>query len=854
MQIQLFDINYISDYDRSPIINLFCLDEFGSNKIIKVHDFLPYFYVLSSDLETTKQDIQKLGLSYEQVLRFKPIGYQLNPVQMLKIYTTSPKDVRSVREQIKALKDVTNIYEADILFHDRFAADTGIMSFKWIEVESDNVSYKDIKILESQLEDVPLRILSLDIECLPPSNGSIPKPENDQITLISLAFNKQYRGVTNLVLIAKPLICSRPDIISYKNEHDMLEGLIYIINDSDPDVLTGYNVVSFDLNYLNERMKIHNIPCKIGRDHSALYIRQFGINKDAVIPGRVVIDTLPMVRKNFSLKSYTLKNVSQELLHLQKLDVSASEMREFWFDNGENFINFIKYSRRDAVLGLSLLIDLGMLRKYIALSKVSGTLLQTVVTSSNTPMLEFMILRRFNKINRVVNMKPQIGLSEDRESEFQGAYVSDPKKSLCEHLILTDMQSLYPSIIIRYNLCPTTLIQDDLPEDLSSIITSPDGTRFVSSNKGILPEMLNELLNNRLEIRKKMKENISKSEYEILDSIQYSYKILLNSAYGLCGYPRSRTFAISIASSVTAYGRETIKGVRNSIESIKDLDVNGKKFSFEVIYTDTDSAYVQLHCNDKITYNDAQLAGKKVTGIVSKPMSYPMKLNYEDYASRALFLAKKRYAMNIITKKDDKLVQKIKVKGIEVVRRDWCDVVGETMKLVLETILQEGDTNKAYKIAKDIIDKVAQFKDIRLDSEFAEKLVLTKKIGDLSKYKNDQPHLTVCKKMISRGEQPFGLGERCRYMAIPGALKDGISCMVDTPEFIIENGGCIDNEWYIAKQIQPPLERVFEAIGIDFSTGKKKQVASDLFGFSQVEKSKEIIQPKKTKTGLFSFT
>ena len=859
MILQIFDINYISDIERNPIIQLFCIDEFGSSKVVRVHGFRPYFYATSSDINQTKLDLSKINLEFEEVNFFKPIGYQSLPTKMLKIYTVSPRDVRETREIIRSYPNVTNIYEADILFHERFAADTGIQSFRWIDVNSEDVYYKDIKLIQG-IEDVPLRILSLDIECMIPEDGTMPKPEKDSITLVSLAFNTNYNNVNNIVLIAKKIECSRNDTFSCENEKDLLNTLIKIIKDYDPDIITGYNVGPFDLNYIDVRSKVNNIRFNIGRDNSLLYIKQFGLEKEAIVSGRVIIDTLPMIRRNYSLKQYTLKNVANELLHLQKLDVPAKKMREYWLSTGKDFVNFIKYSRRDAVLGLLLLQDLGMLQKYIALSKVSGALLQTVVNSGQTSILEFMILQRFNAKNRVVNMKPHVeGNKEDRKSEFQGGYVSVPKKALCENIILTDMQSLYPSIIIRYNLCPTTIIKDEEHED---IITSPNGTKFITSVRGILPEMLDELLKMRLETKSKMRASKDKHEQEVLDSIQYAYKILLNSAYGLCGYPRSRTFAMPVASSVTAYGRETIKKVRNDIENIKDLEVNSKKFNFEVIYTDTDSAYISLLCSNDITYEDANLAGNIVTQMVSKPMSYPMKLNYEGYASRALFLAKKRYAMNMITQKEGKLNQSIKVKGIEVVRRDWCQLTGETLTKVLELILQDGDPYKAWQYANSIIERLLSLQDIRNDLEFADKLILSRKIGNLSGYKNIQPHTTVYKKIVARGEEPPGLGDRIQYYALPGASSvkyGGISQCVDTPEFVKNTDGRIDNNWYVTHQIIPPLERIFECIGISILTGKKLEKESSLFEFSETEcqecqKPKTILTPKKNKTGLFAFT
>jgi DNA polymerase I len=821
--IQILDINYISASDCSPIIQIFGLDVFGFSHIIKVRDFRPYFYCSVQDghINDVISSVNKLNLDNEVVKRFKPIGYQSKSVQMLKIYTISPKDVRETREVIRVLPYVENIYEADVLFHDRFAADTGVMSMKWIEVGSNNVTVNDITLIEDP-EDAPLSILSLDIECLPPASGKIPLPENDPIILVSLAFNHGYKNTTNMVLVAKDIKCGRNDIISLQNETLLLKKLVKIIKEYDPDIITGYNVTPFDLNYIAIRMQKNNVSCNIGRDGSSLYVRKSGINTDATIAGRVVIDTLSMVRRNYSLSQYTLKNVALELLHLQKLDVPASKMREYWLDDSK-LPEFIKYSRRDAVLGMQLLTELGMLQKYLALSKMSGLLLQQIVTSGQTSMLEFMLLQRINKANRVVNMKPK-SLTDEDISGFEGAYVSEPTKNLCEHLILTDMQSLYPSIIISNNLCPTTIL---LEESCSGYIITPNNARFATDVRGILPKMLDEMLKKRLETKQKMKACQDPKEKEVLDSIQYAYKIALNSAYGLCGYPRSRTFVIDIAAAVTSFGRNTIQKVRSDVEAIKDLEVNSKKFNFQVIYTDTDSAYIELLCDQEITFDDANTVGNTVTKIISKPMKYPMKLNYEGYASRALFLTKKRYAMCLISKKGDVLSSKIKVKGIEVVRRDWCQFTGETMSKVLDLILNQGDTKGAYLCASSAISRVRDLRNLKSDLELANKLVLSRKVGNVDSYKSKQPHVEVYKKMIARGEQ-IGLGDRIQYFVTNGGFHGNISDHVESFDYVIENNEQIDREWYIERQIIPPLKRIFDALHIDIKTGKNIGIESSL--------------------------
>jgi DNA polymerase, archaea type len=860
MQIQVLDINYKSDYNRNPIINIFGSDINGNPCIIDVVNFKPFFYVLPmegrfDDVFLFIMEINE-NLRLEEVERFKPIGYQSKPVRMIKVIPVSPKDVKPLREKIgQEIPYVLDIFEADILFHSRFSADTGIMGMSWIDVPKNVVKYDEIRVIEKQ-EDAPFKILSVDIECLAPDDGSFPKSEKDPIILVSLSFSSLYKGVKDLVIIAKKVECNRPDIIAVDSERELLKIFHDIVLDFNPDLLTGYNINEFDIPYIDGRMNKVGIACNFGRDGSGWFIKVIGVKKEIMIAGRVVVDTLPMVRRNYSLAQYTLKNVSKELLKLEKLDVPPNKMREYWFSEDERFREFIKYSRRDAVLGMMLLMDLGMLQKYIALSKTSGILLQTVISGGQSVMLEFMLLQRFNRLNRVMAMKPQQEEGEDYdEIEFQGAYVSKPEVGLHEHLILTDFQSLYPSIIISNNLCPTTVIINESVEE-GNFHVDPNGGKFVNPDvlPGILPKMLDEVLKKRIEVKKKMKMSNDQHEKDVLDAIQYALKIVINSAYGWCGYKRSRLFNLTVASAVTAYGRDIIMAASEKIESIK-LENNNKKFSFHVVYNDTDSAYIEVLSDDEVTIDDANAVGQKVADIVSEPMIYPMKLNYEGYARRAIFLAKKRYGMWLMEKgKDGVIKDKIKVKGMEVVRRDWCKLTANTMKSCLDLILKEGKIIEASEVVMYAICRVNTFQFS--DKELLEDLALTRNYHKSpEQYKNVPPHMKLIEKMKKRGEQLPGMGDRISYYIVRGPEK--FRDRAESLDFIIKSKLSIDTEYYVNKQLVPPFRRIFDALDVDMKTGKKKRHEGDVFNYKPTEQKINIPEVKKQKTkkkrDIFSF-
>jgi len=130
-----------------------------------------------------------------------------------------------------------------------------------------------------------------------------------------------------------------------------------------------------------------------------------------------VVDLLPLIRTSFSLKQYTLRNASHELLGMEKGDVDPQEMEKLWQSGGEDFARLVSYSRRDAVLALNLLLKLKLLDKYIALAQTSGSLLQDVINGGQSGMVETLLLRKFQGQERVVPPKPDSDLSQIRRSQ-----------------------------------------------------------------------------------------------------------------------------------------------------------------------------------------------------------------------------------------------------------------------------------------------------------------------------------------------------------------------------------------------------------------------------------------------------
>ena len=895
MIFQILDANYTYDSKREPLVQLFGTTPEGKSVTCRVAGFRPYFYagVEEGLLESAIEELSALGLDVEVVERFEPIGFQATPTKMLKITTHDPKEVRSLRERAKEVAGIKAVYETDILFKNRFLIDQSLGGMGWVEVPlpewtagqqastATSTSALPLVNVESlhpvQHEaNAPLRFMSFDIECLP-DHGEMPKAENSPVILISMAFEPEYQGNKDLVLVGKNIDCPRPDTRACQDEYDLLAQFVAIIQGYNPDILAGYNSNEFDFPYLQERARQKHVEARVGRDGNSWYIRKIVNRTDVSVNGRVVVDLLPIIRSSYSLKQYTLRNAAAELLKMEKYDVNPNEIETLWAEggDGEGLRRFISYSRRDAVLALHMLLDLRLMDKYIALSQASGSLLQDTVNGGQSGMVENLLLRRFRERKRVVPPKPDSAVSDERHLEnedLKGGAVLVPEKGLVEDVVILDYKSLYPTIMMAHNLCYSTVLKQGSPADdnavkadiSENIITAPSKGRFVSSQvlPGIVPAVLRELLDERTKTKKLMKK-ASDDERRFLDAKQYAMKILLNSFYGYSGYARARLYSLALANAVTSFGRENILRTKKIIDEIvsvyvidgevvfKDALPFGKAaekcFDLSVVYGDTDSVFVRLRPSgpraEAISLGDAELIGRKIAETVTSSLPEPMELVFEAFARRGIFLAKKRYALWVFEPVGDGWKDKIKVRGMETVRRDWCDLTSKTLKTCLELVLKEGKVDEAVDHVRCVVGRLQNL-DLSQDPGILQELTLTRRYTkSFSSYKNKQPHVQLVEKIKERGGTVPGVGDRVPFVIVQGKRrKKSKELFVDRaedPAFVLENNLPLDTEYYVEKQILPPVLRIFESFGVTKDRLCAGRGQSNLFSFSEAPKEQK---------------
>lgn len=920
MIFQILDANYTYDSDHSPLVQLFGSTPEGRSVTCRAAGFRPYFYAGVDEKlsESAREELLALGQEVEVVERFLPIGYQTAPQKMLKITTHDPKEVRNLRERAKEIAGIKAVYETDILFKNRFLIDCSLGGMGWVDAPipewtmgtpaSGAVSPSALPPIPfgtlhpvSHETNAPLRFMSFDIECLP-DHGEMPKAEKSPVILISMAFEPEYQGNRDLVLVGKNIDCPRPDTRSCEDESDLLSSFASIVRDYNPDILAGYNSNEFDFPYLQERCKQNRVDARVGRDGSSWYIRKIVSRTDVSITGRVVVDLLPIIRSSYSLKQYTLRNAAAELLKMEKYDVDPKEIESLWAEEGEGLRRFVSYSRRDAVLALHMLLDLRLMDKYIALSRASGSLLQDIVNGGQSGMVESLLMRRFRERGRVVPPKPDADISEERYEEnegLKGGAVLVPEKGLVEDVVILDYKSLYPTIMMAHNLCYTTVLtqasSSASPSSATSassvssasssaasahafkaasgpagagraaaeeVITAPSGGRFVSPqvSPGIMPAVLRELLDERTATKNLMKK-ADEEERRFLDAKQYAMKILLNSFYGYSGYARARLYSLALANAVTSFGRENILRTKKIIDDIGSAYVIGgevvfkdalpfgkaaeKCYDLSVVYGDTDSVFVRLQPTGSgpISLQDAELIGRKIAEIVTASLPEPMELVFEAFARRGIFLAKKRYALWVFEPIGDGWKDRIKVRGMETVRRDWCGLTSKTLKTCLELVLKEGKVEEAVEHVRSVVLRL-QNQNLSLDPSLLEDLTLTRRYTKSSdSYKNKQPHIQLVEKIRERGGTVPGVGDRVPFVIIQGKRgkksKELFVNRAEDPAYVLEKNIPLDTEYYVEKQILPPVLRIFESFGVTKERLCTKRGQSSLFAFSEAPKEQK---------------
>lgn len=691
----------------------------------------------------------------------------------------------------------------------KFVSDFGLKYSSWIEFDVE--CELDIGTCPSYLTSNPMlymgemppvkpRIFSFDLETHSSVKNTFSNPlrKKDVIIMCGVVTDGP-NGVENIVITIKDSEPSdRYQTIVKTNEIELIGEIWNLIKKYDPDCIIGYNIFKFDIKYIKSRLVGHPISnfsrykeyeCKFSLLRWESSARGLVEIHNIEAFGRIFVDLYPYIKSKKQYPEYKLNYVAGEIIGEHKEDLPAHKIFEN-FNIGEpsNIATIASYCVQDCALPYKMMHKLLV---WYELTEASNSTFIKIFEVSTRGQGEKAFHLEFLQM-----MKNDFFFHKfDKQNEnYEGAKVFKSTPGIYDYIITLDFASLYPSIIRRYNLCYTTLVEDDsVPDDMcyvfewNDIIDKvdivPRKTKFIKQEyrKGLLPLLLDDLIKKRSDTRKIMERYPEDSlEYKIYDLMQLYFKISANSVYGNKGTSTSKTPCYAVARTTTYIGRMSITKVANFLQDPKnELEIGkyvygesyiplGKYFS-EVLYGDTDS--VMLYTPSLFT-SDENLrklgtVGLKLSEYVNKLFEAPMKLEFEKVMRKFLPLSKKIYGYTLVDKKAMKAndLEQIKAincdailgKGNVQVKRDYTKFCKTFYKNLTRMIFQG---NNFYDIIYYIEETMIQLLSYSVPKE---DLILTLEV----KSGKDEKH---CNQVFKRRMKSLGFSlednERIKYIHI----------------------------------------------------------------------------------------
>ncbi|KAK1443519.1 DNA polymerase catalytic subunit [Babesia gibsoni] len=861
-----------------PVIRLYGVTRERHSVLVHVDKFMPYFY-LEKPFNFTNDHIPLLIDFFNkhlmdqppfkrtcrfvlgvEIVRIKPLMnyYPNGERDYLKVTVALPRMVAALRSYMEsgvALPVIDNgtgtamrihlprqVCEANLPYVLRFLLDTNITGGCWLRIPkgqytiaSKKTSHCTLEVstdvnsvtpipLEGEWQSIgPIRILSFDIECVKFTGPGFPSANTDPVIQIASVLYTHGDGLDAAHKFMFTLKDCDPlhgtHLFCFEDEADLLKAWKDLLVTVDPDFLTGYNIVNFDIPYLVTRAATLNLEQfnqlpRIIRQRTT--VRQniksnnmLGTyeNKDINMEGRIIFDVYDLVRRDHKLKSYTLNYVSFEFLKQQKEDVHHSSMSKLQNGSNADRRRIASYCLKDAVLPLQLIDKLLLLYNYVEMARVTSTPISMLISRGQQIRVTMQIYHQCKQLGYVIPVISSAAKAGINDMTYEGATVLEPQKGYHQVAIaVLDFQSLYPSIMIAHNLCYSTLIPpgdvSKYPkEDITSVPGHPN-IFFVKAHvrKGVLPVIVERLIEARKKAKLEMKTCTDPMLRSVLDGRQLALKITTNSVYGYTGASAGGYLpCVEVATAITAFGRNIIFNTKETIES-HFTTANGYQYNAKVVYGDTDS--VMINFGTKEIARAIEL-GTEAAARITEKETKPITLAFEKVYRPFLLLTKKRYAGLYYT--NPNTYEKIDCKGIETVRRDFCLLVQQMMEKVLHMLLVESDTDGAVKFVKS---KIAQLSRNEIDISL---LVVTKSLGKVE-YDTRLPHAELAKKLRLRdpGKGP-AVGDRISYLIVKGTKGQPQFDRAEEPLYVVENNIPIDTQHYM-DAIKTTLMRVFEVV------------------------------------------
>ncbi|ALI95847.1 hypothetical protein OlV7_215 [Ostreococcus lucimarinus virus 7] len=856
------------DTDDEHMISIFGKTEEGKSVCLTTA-FTPYFFIkLPPNIDTAK--IQRIYNILDEQCKDSLVGYSVTKSKdvwgfqnneefpFMKInfknlqarrltdsFLRRPLDRTPELFNIFGVRNV-KVYESNLDPVLRLMHRTGIQSTGWLET-GDKCIRSHLANVDMDLfcndwttlkpvarDDVaPFVVASVDIECnsstgkFPDANISGDACFQIAISLCKFGSDEPYDKTCLCYKQTDPNL-EGSNILSFSTEKEMLEAFHKYLHKKDVDVITGWNIFGFDMEYIYKRAQINGCHYsffnlgKLKDTESELVIKKLsssalGDNLLKLLPmsGRFIFDMFHEIKKGYKLDSYKLDNVSKLYLGDQKIDMAPKEMfARYREEDPVKLREVAEYCIKDTLLPHKLMKKLCTLLNLVEMAKATWVPANFLVERGQQIKVFSQLTKKARELGFMV---PTIRYGAIPEEPYEGATVLDAQKgAYYTPITALDFEALYPSIMMAHNLCYSSYVMDEkkygnVPGITYETFRVADRTyKFAQDVPSLLPSILLELKQFRKQAKRDMA-NATGFMKEVYNGKQLAYKISMNSVYGFTGAGKGILPCVPIASTTTCKGRSMIEETKNYVEA----NFPGAK----VRYGDTDSVMVEFDVGDRkgedaiaYSWEVGEKAAEECSALFKKPNNLELEKVYWPY----FLYSKKRYAAKLWTKgKDDKMhMDYIDIKGLQVVRRDNTPHVREVCKELLDVVLTSSDPGPPKELAKE--------RAIELLSGDVpnEKLILSQGLSDTYKVggKNvsvtssesvniNQSHVQVVTKMRQRkpGSEPQS-GDRVPYLLTKTENPKAKAYeKAEDPKYVEEHGVHVDYHYYFVNKFLNPV-------------------------------------------------
>lgn len=664
------------------------------------------------------------------------------------------------------------------------------------------------------------RLMVFDMECLPKADGGFPEAAHDAIIQVSVVMDYDMLQGSEAVY---HLWTWRPTTVVQVDEFDptgciihcaasekgMLESFVHFVCAEDPDVLSGWNIQGFDLPYLLDRCAMLGVPCLMGRGVGAgvRRLRQGGV----AIPGRVVADMLGMWRAQHSERSYKLDAVASRHLGASKAPVHYSQMRRLWdSDRGP----LAAYCLKDSWLVWQLGVTRNVWMNAFQMAKVTFVPLDRIINGGQQIRVFTLLTHYAHRVGVYIPdaVPPtQVG--------YEGAVVLSPLPGLYRDCVVTlDFASLYPSIMMAFNMCYTTQRTKVTAYEVARSLRVPSraalrileyapelpvaavpadarhyhrcgAADFRREPRGILPDILDKLLARRKVAKREMAQ-AQGLQRAIANGKQLALKLVANSIYGFTGAAELGMLPQpQIASSVTHMGRKLTLGTKALCE---------KEDGVTCVYGDTDSVFLRLEGVHDVA--EASRRAEQLATMVDALIPAPNRLEFEKVYRPLLLRGKKRYCGRKY--EEGQGDGEMDVKGLEMVRRDNFPLLPAVQREAMEQLVMHDSPEGADRVVRAALERLARRLPTAGDglADFTIAKELTKRAAD---YAAKPPHVRVALQM-----NPVpAVRDRVPYVVTRG--RGGVGDRALHPSQFDPETHELDTAWY-AQQLTAAMRRLLE--------------------------------------------